>query len=353
MRLNPLKCAFAMEAGKFLGFMISQRGVKADPKKYEAILRMTSPGCVKDVQGLAGRLTALSRFLGASAAKALLFFNLMKKGIVFEWTLTCEEAFNHFKSIISAPSVLSKPRNGETLFLYLVVTDEALATVLVREEGKIQQTVYFARDSLLQKYLERVKRLSEEFDEVTVQHIPRERNTQADLLSKLASTKPGTGNRFLIQGLVKEPIVTLHITQAAGFPSWIDLIIDFLENGKLPDNDKTAKALRREAAKYTIIQGQIFKKGLSQPLLKCLRPDQTDYVLSEVHEGCYGHHIGGKALARKLVRAGYYWPSMMSDSKEFVKKCRRCQENDNFHKAPAAELSLLMASRSDQGRSNT
>nr|XP_025664515.1 uncharacterized protein LOC112762925 [Arachis hypogaea] len=528
MRLNPLKCAFAMEAEKFLGFMITQRGVEANPEKCEAILQMKSPGCIKDVQRLAGRVTALSHFFGASAAKALPFFNLMKKGIVFEWTPACEEAFKHFKDIISTSSVLGKSKNREALYLYLAITDEALATVLVQQEGKIQQPIYFvskalqgaelryskleklayalltssrrlrqyfqghqiiirtdqaicqvlqkpdladkmmtwaielsqydlqyeprhaikaqamadflvevtgsppkipstwwklpvdgasnqtfggagiilksptevvyeqsvkfefpvsnnqaeyealhgglvlvkevgatrvevcsdsqvvtsqingtyqARDSLLQKYLERVKKLSEEFDEVTVQHVPRERNTRADLLSKLASTKAGTGNRSLIQGLVKEPTVTLHITRAPDPPSWVDPIIDFLEMGKLPDDDKTAKALRREAAKYTVIQGQLFKKGLSQPLLKFLRPDQTDYVLREVHEGCCGHHIGGKALVWKLVRAEYYWPSMMADSKEFVKKCRRCQENANFHKVPAAELSLLMASR--------
>ncbi|XP_072077962.1 uncharacterized protein [Arachis hypogaea] len=57
---------------------------------------------------------------------------------------------------------------------------------------------YQARDSLLQKYLEKVKELSKQFEEVTIQHVPRERNTRADLLSKLASTKPGAGNRSLI-----------------------------------------------------------------------------------------------------------------------------------------------------------
>ncbi|XP_020989763.1 uncharacterized protein LOC107471113 [Arachis duranensis] len=202
---------------------------------------------------------------------------------------------------------------------------------------------YQARDSLLQKYLEKVKELSKQFEEVTIQHVPRERNTRADLLSKLASTKPGVGNRSLIQGMIKEPAVTLHLTKRD--PSWMDPIADFLENGKLPANDKAAKALRRETAKYAIIQGQLFKKGLSQPLLKCLHPDQTDYVLREVHEGCCDHHIGGKALARKLIRAGYYWPSMMKDSKEFVRKCVKCQENANFHKAPATELSLLTSSR--------
>ncbi|XP_072084437.1 uncharacterized protein [Arachis hypogaea] len=190
-----------------------------------------------------------------------------------------------------------------------VCSDSQVVTVQVNGS-------YKARDSLLQKYLERVKELSKQFEEVTVQHVPRERNARADLLSKLASTKPGTDNRSLIQGITKEPAVALHLTKIS--PSWMDPITDFLENGKLPLDEKEAKAVRREAAKYTIIQDQLFKKGLSQPLLKCLHPDQTDYVLREVHEGCCGHHIGGKALARKLIRAGYYWPTMMNDSKEFV-----------------------------------
>ncbi|XP_072060215.1 uncharacterized protein [Arachis hypogaea] len=508
MRLNPLKCAFAMEAGKFLGFMITQRGVEANPEKCQAILQMKSPGCIKDVQRLAGRLTSLSRFLGASATKALPFFNLMKKGMAFEWTPACEEAFQHFKEILAAPPVLGKPKDGEPLYLYLAITSEALAAVLVREDGKAQQPVYFISRALqgaelryskleklalalltssrrLKQYFQshqvvvrtdqgirqvlqkpdlagrmmtwsielsqydiryeprqaikaqamadflvevtgdpseevgtrwklhvdgasnqtfggagiilespigvvyeqsvrfefpisnnqaeyealigglilaaevgarrleicsdsqvvtsQVKSLSQKFEEVTVHHVPRERNTRADLLSKLASTKPGEGNRSLIQSMAREPAITLHMTTLG--LSWLDPITNFLEHGKLPSDEKDVAKLRREAAKYAVIQGQLFRKGLNQPLLKCLRPDQTDYVLREVHEGCCGHHIGGKALARKLIRAGYYWPSMMTDSKEYVKKCVKCQQNANFSRASASELSLLTTSR--------
>ncbi|XP_025702484.1 uncharacterized protein [Arachis hypogaea] len=212
----------------------------------------------------------------------------------------------------------------------------------IRTVGQVNGS-YQAKDSLLQKYLEKVKNLSKKFEEVTVHHVPRERNTRADLLSKLASTKPGEGNRSLIQGMTREPAVTLHVSRLGS--SWLDPITSFLEHGKLPDDEKDAAKLRREAAKYAVIQGQLFRKGLNQALLKCLHPDQTDYVLREVHEGCCGHHVGGKALARKLIRAGYYWPSMMADSKEFVKKCVKCQENANFHRAPASELSLLTSSR--------
>ncbi|XP_016173360.1 uncharacterized protein LOC107615856 [Arachis ipaensis] len=81
----------------------------------------------------------------------------------------------------------------------------------------------------------------------------------------------------------------------------MDQITNFLENSKLPEDEKATKVIWREAAKYAIVQGQLFKRGLNQPLLKCLRPDQTDYVLSEVHEGCCGHHIGGKVEAEPLA----------------------------------------------------
>ncbi|XP_016169202.1 uncharacterized protein LOC107611823 [Arachis ipaensis] len=125
----------------------------------------------------------------------------------------------------------------------------------------------------------------------------------------------------------------------------IDPIFRYLEHGETPPDEKEAQATKREAPKYVIIQGQLYKRGLHQPLLKCLRPDQTDYVLSEVHEGCCDHHIGGRSLARKIIRAGYYWPTMMSDAQEFIKKCKKCQQNANFHKAPPEELNLMMAPR--------
>ncbi|XP_072088040.1 uncharacterized protein [Arachis hypogaea] len=144
MRLNPAKCAFGMEAGKFLGFMITQRGVEANLEKCRAVLEMTSPKNLKDIQKLTGRLTALSRFLGASAQKAIPFFKLMKKWTPFKWETKCEEAFQHFKRVLAEPPILAKPQTGETLYLYLSITEEALTTALIREdEKKEQKPVYF------------------------------------------------------------------------------------------------------------------------------------------------------------------------------------------------------------------
>ncbi|XP_072088013.1 uncharacterized protein [Arachis hypogaea] len=70
-----------------------------------------------------------------------------------------------------------------------------------------------------------------------------------------------------------------------------------------------------------------------------------DNILSEVHEGCCGHHIGGKGFARKLVRVRYYWPSMMSDTQDFIRKSRKCHENAKFQNSAVMELSSMLASR--------
>ena len=79
MRLNPAKCTFVVEAGKFLGFMITQRGIEANPDKCWAILDMKSPTCVKEVQQLNGKLAALSRFLAGSAIRSLPFYATLRR----------------------------------------------------------------------------------------------------------------------------------------------------------------------------------------------------------------------------------------------------------------------------------
>ncbi|KAL0440225.1 UNVERIFIED_CONTAM: hypothetical protein Slati_2505500 [Sesamum latifolium] len=74
LKLNPAKCAFGVQGGRFLGFMVTQRGIEANPLKIKAILDMKAPACVSEVQRLTGRIAALSRFISKSAEKSLPFF---------------------------------------------------------------------------------------------------------------------------------------------------------------------------------------------------------------------------------------------------------------------------------------
>ena len=91
MKLNPSKCVFGIASGKFLGFMVSQRGIEANPENVQAIINMASPRTVKKVQKLTGRIATLNRFVSRATDKCLPFFKTLKQA--FAWTDECEEAF--------------------------------------------------------------------------------------------------------------------------------------------------------------------------------------------------------------------------------------------------------------------
>ena len=87
MKLNPSKCAFGVSSGKFLGFMVSHRGIEANPDKIQAILDIKPPQNVKEVQSLTERVAALNRFVSKATDKCLPFFRVLKKA--FEWMDEC------------------------------------------------------------------------------------------------------------------------------------------------------------------------------------------------------------------------------------------------------------------------
>ena len=134
-KLNPGKCAFRVTAGKFLGFMVSQRGIKTNSDKIQAIMEMTPPRNVKEVQSLNGKVAALNRFVLRAMDKCLPFFLTLKKS--FEWTAEYQQAFEELKAYLSAPPLLSPLQLGEEMFLYLAVSPATVSAALIREEEKV------------------------------------------------------------------------------------------------------------------------------------------------------------------------------------------------------------------------
>nr|KYP47172.1 Retrovirus-related Pol polyprotein from transposon 17.6 [Cajanus cajan] len=143
MRLNPDKCVFGVSGSKFLGFMLSSRGIEANPDKCQAIIDMRSPSNLKEVQKLAGRLTALSRFLPCMAETSKPILGLLKKANRFQWTNECETSFQLFKKCLGTPPVLTKPIPGREVILYLAVSGEAISAGLIQEQDGQQQPIYF------------------------------------------------------------------------------------------------------------------------------------------------------------------------------------------------------------------
>ncbi|XP_021974783.1 uncharacterized protein LOC110869886 [Helianthus annuus] len=151
IKLNPAKCSFGMEEGKFLGFIVTRDGFKVNPEKVQAIERMPSPSNLKDMQKLAGRLAALNRFLANHAAKSFPFIktlhNCMKKS-QFQWTPEAESAFHEMKDCLIKLPTLTAQIKGEPLVLYLSASDKAVGAVLLVDRQGIQTPVYYVSRTL-------------------------------------------------------------------------------------------------------------------------------------------------------------------------------------------------------------
>ena len=141
MKLNLSKCVFGVTAGKFLGFMVSQKGIKVNLEKVRALVELGPPRMVKEMQSLNGKIVALNWFVSKATDKCLPFFRTLRKS--FEWTNDCQKAFEDLKKYLSSPPLLNPSKLGEELHLYIVVSQAAVSAALVREEEGSQQPIYF------------------------------------------------------------------------------------------------------------------------------------------------------------------------------------------------------------------
>src|SRR4051794_5334584 len=137
IKLNPKKCFFGIPGGQVLGYLISARGIEANPKKIKAILDMDRPTNLKQIQRLAGRVAALSRSIARLREKALPLYALMQKTSKFEWTNEAQSALDEFKRILSTSPILVTPHEREMILLYIAATTQVVSTVLIieREEA--------------------------------------------------------------------------------------------------------------------------------------------------------------------------------------------------------------------------
>uniref|UniRef100_A0A151UDK5 Retrovirus-related Pol polyprotein from transposon 17.6 n=1 Tax=Cajanus cajan TaxID=3821 RepID=A0A151UDK5_CAJCA len=429
MRLNPEKCIFGVQGGKFLGFMITNRGIEANPEKCKAIIQMQSPQTIKEVQRLAGS----------------------------------------FKTFLTTPPILQRPDHKAKLLLYLAVAESAISAVIVQEHQKVQTLIYFIscvlqdtekRYQMIEKLalalvtaaqlvvktdypikqilrklelagqmiawsvklskfgiqyesrgalkaqclddfvaeltptladepqvwtlhvdgssnskgggagiilegpnqvtLEQslkfsfkvtnnqaeyeallaglrlahdlgVRRLScnsdsklmiSSFDEFTIHHVPREQNTRADLLSKLASTKRPGQHRTIIQETLHSPSLDDKVVNTSNSEDqgWMTGIWNYLKEGTLPEDKDEARKMRVRSAKFVIVGDELFKRGISTPLLKCLTAPQAAYVVEEIHRGICGMHSGARSMA-----------------------CKECQQFGNTHRQPPETLHQMMS----------
>ncbi|KAL0427432.1 UNVERIFIED_CONTAM: hypothetical protein Slati_2918000 [Sesamum latifolium] len=117
----------------------------------------------------------------------------------------------------------------------------------------------------------------------------------------------------------------------------MDKIWNYLETGKLPVERGEAKRVKKLAGRFFMEGGRLFKKSFTIPAFRCLRPGEAWEVMREIHEGSCENH-SGRSLALKIMRHGYFWPTIQRDNMQMVRKCSHCQIHGNLHHTSGARI---------------
>ena len=131
LRLNASKCSFGVGSGKFLGYMVTYKGIEVNPDQIKGVNSLQPPRNPKEVQKFTGMTAALNRFISWSVDRCRPFFLLMNKWRGFEWTEECALVFQQLKEYLSRPLIMSSPKLDEVLFAYIAVALHAVSSMLI------------------------------------------------------------------------------------------------------------------------------------------------------------------------------------------------------------------------------
>ena len=138
--------------------------------------------------------------------------------------------------------------------------------------------------------------------------IPKSQNIGADKLVKQSSSEAEPMNTNLNIEVQKCPsIEEVHTFAIQSESSSMTPILSFLQDRRLPPDDEE---VRKRVARFTILNDTLYKRGFSMPYLKCINEEEAKYILEEIHEGIYRDHAGPRSLISKVIRTGYFWPTL-------------------------------------------
>jgi ribonuclease HI len=196
-----------------------------------------------------------------------------------------------------------------------------------------------AKGEKMKKYFTKVQSMQTAFRKFCIKKIPREDNKKADHLAKMASTETDESDEK--EGIIRILRHPSIFEEASDVPQILSIEEASDLRQEIFSYLKSAMQLRMRAGRFTILNGLLYKRGFTLPLLKCISTKEGNYVLWEIHEGICGSHSGARVLAHKAVRAGFYWPNMYKDSTEIVRYCDKCQRFANITKQPPEELTAI------------
>jgi ribonuclease HI len=212
--------------------------------------------------------------------------------------------------------------------------------------GQIEKEC-IVREPTLEKYLAPIRRMEKKFKGFTVEYIDRNKNSKADELMKVAAYNNPLPVDVFLQTIIDASIKTIEpeprVINIVQGKAWRARIIAYLCHYYEPDSTVEQTRMQQRAQSYQIVDNDLYKISVLGPLLCCVRKDGHQ-ILSEIHTGVYGAHIGARALAAKILRPGFYWPAVIDDAVKQLSTCQACQKWSRKMKALAQSVQLIALS---------
>jgi ribonuclease HI len=379
--LNPKKSLFAMQEGKLLGHIVSAEGVRIDPSRVEAIQALSIPRSKKEVQSFLGKINFLRRFVPNFAEEVKLITAMLKKENEVRWTPQSRHSFEQIKKALTEAPVLISPDYSKDFLIFSFASPDTVVVVLLQtnDSGLEQPIAYFSRalrdaevryDTMEKQAYALVKSLkafrtyilqskiiayvpSAAVKDILIQPDIDGRRSKwiAKILEFDLEIRPtklikGQGLAKLLAEANCQALGISFINECSGIQQdrlpdidhqrepplarcpWYKDVIYFLQELRPPDGlqRSKARALKLKAVRYCLIDQVLYWKDPLGVLLKCMSPPEAEMIVAEFHSGlCGGHHFW-RATAHKILRAGYYWPTVFTDVCKRVRACIKCQK---------------------------
>jgi hypothetical protein len=144
--------------------------------------------------------------------------------------------------------------------------------------------------------------------------------------------------------IIKEPSIKepkQKIVNIVETRDWRAEIMEYLTGHYEPQDELEEKRLKQRARGYAVVDEELYNSGVTEPWLRCVTSEKGLEILKEIHSGFCGAHIGTRALARKAIKQGFYWPSINVDAKKLVQECEACQKIVNQQNLPSMLVHLI------------
>ena len=194
----------------------------------------------------------------------------------------------------------------------------------------------------MQKYLKFTNQLVSNFNRAKFVQIPRNQNAEADKVAQSAlANDQANVTDWRLEEQNSPNIKEFQTLPMHARARWASPILSYLKDGRLPLDLEEARKIQRRAAWFTMLNGELYKRGFSQPYLRCVEQKEAKYVLEEVHRVICGDHIGAKSIVRKNIRASYFQPSLQQDTIDFIKRYDSCQRHGNVQRVLGEKMTII------------